>query len=103
VEYGDRLGHCWSGDHTEPLEMQRLTVYQRFLPQLAEHIARAALDDVPDAASKESEEVNRQEARAEGFWEWETDRISQQSGNTVHVCSSYAIAREQGGERTREG
>lgn len=36
--------------------------------------------------------------RAEGFWEWETDRIVQRSGNMVHVWSSYATAREQGGE-----
>lgn len=42
VEYGDRYEHCWTGDHEEPLEIQRLTVYQRFLPQMAEHIRRTA-------------------------------------------------------------
>jgi hypothetical protein len=42
VEYGDRYEHCWSGDHSEPLEIQRLTVYQRFFPQFAEHIVRTA-------------------------------------------------------------
>jgi hypothetical protein len=42
VEYGDRYEHCWSGDPNEPLEIQRLTVYQRFLPEMAEHIRRTA-------------------------------------------------------------
>lgn len=42
IEYGDRYEHCWSGDHTEPLEIQRLTVYQRFFPQFAEHIRHTA-------------------------------------------------------------
>lgn len=35
--------------------------------------------------------------REEGFWEWETDRSVQQSANMVHVWSSYASAREEGG------
>jgi hypothetical protein len=42
VEYGDRYEHCWSGDPNQPLEIQRLTVYQRFLPEMAEHIRRTA-------------------------------------------------------------
>ncbi|MCJ7628288.1 MAG: hypothetical protein MUO50_07850, partial [Longimicrobiales bacterium] len=42
VEYGDRYEHCWSGDHEEPLEIQGLTVYQRFFPQFAVHILRTA-------------------------------------------------------------
>ncbi|MFO8173821.1 MAG: hypothetical protein R6T96_06015 [Longimicrobiales bacterium] len=42
VEYGDRYEHCWTGDHDEPLRIQRLTVLQRFLPQMAEHIRRTA-------------------------------------------------------------
>ena len=35
--------------------------------------------------------------RREGFWEWETDRVVSRSGNMVHVWSSYASARTQGG------
>jgi hypothetical protein len=41
--------------------------------------------------------------RQEGFWEWETDRVIQRSGNMVHVWSSYASAREQGGEPYTHG
>jgi hypothetical protein len=36
--------------------------------------------------------------RSEGFWEWETDRVVSRSGNMVHVWSSYASARTEGGE-----
>jgi hypothetical protein len=36
--------------------------------------------------------------RTEGFWEWETDRVIQRSGNMVHVWSSYATARTEGGQ-----
>ncbi len=36
--------------------------------------------------------------RRQGFWEWETDRVTQRSGNMVHVWSSYASARTQHGE-----
>lgn len=36
--------------------------------------------------------------RQQGFWEWETDRATQRSGNMVHVWSSYASARTPGGE-----
>jgi hypothetical protein len=42
IEYGDRYEHCWTGDHEAPLEIQRLTVYQRFFPEFAEHILRTA-------------------------------------------------------------
>ena len=42
VEYGDRYEHCWTGDHGQPLEIQRLTVIQRFFPVMAEHIRRTA-------------------------------------------------------------
>jgi hypothetical protein len=42
VEYGDRYEHCWTGVHGEPLEIQRLTVMQRFLPRMAGHILRTA-------------------------------------------------------------
>jgi len=41
--------------------------------------------------------------RREGFWEWETDRTVQRSGNMVHVWSSYASAHEQGGEPYTRG
>jgi len=36
--------------------------------------------------------------REQGFWEWETDRVVKRSGNMVHVWSSYASARTEGGE-----
>jgi hypothetical protein len=41
--------------------------------------------------------------RREGFWEWETDRVVQRSGNMVHVWSSYASARTEGGEPYARG
>ena len=41
--------------------------------------------------------------RRQGFWEWETDRVSQRSGNMVHVWSSYASARTEGGEPFTRG
>ena len=36
--------------------------------------------------------------RTQGFWEWETERVVQRSGNMAHVWSSYASARTEGGE-----
>jgi hypothetical protein len=41
--------------------------------------------------------------REEGFWEWETDRVTRRSGNMVHVWSSYAISRTEGGEPYSRG
>ena len=41
--------------------------------------------------------------RAEGFWEWETDRVTQRFGNMVHVWSSYVTARSEGGEPYTRG
>lgn len=41
--------------------------------------------------------------RQEGFWEWETDRVVSRSGNMVHVWSSYATARTEGGEPFARG
>lgn len=41
--------------------------------------------------------------RKEGFWEWETDRTVQRSGNMVHVWSSYATARTDGGQPYARG
>ena len=36
--------------------------------------------------------------RGQAFYEWETERTVQRSGNMVHVWSHYASAREPGGE-----
>lgn len=36
--------------------------------------------------------------RQQGFWEWETDRTTRRSGNMVHVWSSYATSRIEGGD-----
>ena len=36
--------------------------------------------------------------RSEPFYEWETDRRTQRSGNMLHVWSSYASARTPDGE-----
>ncbi|MCG8468391.1 MAG: nuclear transport factor 2 family protein [Gemmatimonadetes bacterium] len=41
--------------------------------------------------------------RSEGFYEWETDRITRRSGNMVSVWSSYAAARTSGGEPFTRG
>lgn len=41
--------------------------------------------------------------RQAGFWEWETDRVVSRSGNMVHVWSSYASARTEGGEPYEHG
>jgi hypothetical protein len=42
VEYGDRYEHCWTGDPDQPLRIQGLTVYQRFLPDMAERMRASA-------------------------------------------------------------
>ncbi|MBK6593151.1 MAG: hypothetical protein IPG23_10645 [Burkholderiales bacterium] len=36
--------------------------------------------------------------RKQGYWEKETDRVVSRSGNMVHVWSSFATARAEGGE-----
>ncbi len=41
--------------------------------------------------------------RQQGFWEWETERVEQRHGNMVSVWSSYASAREEGGEPFTRG
>ena len=41
--------------------------------------------------------------RQEGFREWETDRVVSQSGSMVHVWSSYATSRTEGGEPYARG
>lgn len=42
VEYGDRYEHCWSGDHTQQIQVQRLTIMQRFFPAMVQHMIRTA-------------------------------------------------------------
>jgi enterochelin esterase-like enzyme len=42
VEYGDGHGHCYSGDPSVPTRIARLTIYQRHLPVMAEHILKTA-------------------------------------------------------------
>lgn len=41
--------------------------------------------------------------RSAPFWEWETDRTVQRSGNMAHVWSSYASARSEDGEPFARG
>ncbi len=41
--------------------------------------------------------------RKEAFWERETARVVSRSGNMVHVWSSYASARTEGGEPYERG
>lgn len=36
--------------------------------------------------------------REQGFWEWETDRVVKESGNMIHVWSSYEAAITENGE-----
>jgi len=42
IEYGNRFGHCWAGDHDHPFATSRLTVVQQFAPIVAEHMRRTA-------------------------------------------------------------
>jgi hypothetical protein len=41
-EYGDGQGHCYSGDPSVPAHIGYLTVYQRHLPLMAEHMRKTA-------------------------------------------------------------
>jgi enterochelin esterase-like enzyme len=50
VEYGDGHGHCYSGDPSVPTRIARLTIYQRHLPIMVEHILKTA----PPGADVES-------------------------------------------------
>jgi hypothetical protein len=45
VEYGDRFGHCWCGDHHNPNAINRLTMNQRFIPKMVDHILETAPED----------------------------------------------------------
>jgi hypothetical protein len=42
VEYGDGHGHCFSGDPEIPTRLAWLTIYQRHLPVMAEHMLNTA-------------------------------------------------------------
>ncbi len=42
VEYGDGHGHCYSGDPSVPTRIAWLTIYQRHLPVMAEHMLKTA-------------------------------------------------------------
>lgn len=42
VEYGDRFMHCYAGDPTVPAAIGRLTINQRFMPQMAARILKTA-------------------------------------------------------------
>ncbi len=42
VEWGDGHGHCYSGDPSVPTRIARLTIYQRHLPVMAEHMLKTA-------------------------------------------------------------
>jgi hypothetical protein len=42
VDYGDRAGHCWNGDHTRPNAISRLRYHQMFAPKIVERILRSA-------------------------------------------------------------
>ncbi|RPJ37418.1 MAG: hypothetical protein EHM27_00195 [Deltaproteobacteria bacterium] len=42
VEYGDRFGHCWSGDHQHSCFEAAFTYIQRFAPQMKAHIIKTA-------------------------------------------------------------
>jgi hypothetical protein len=42
IEYGDRYEHCWTGDSQHPLRVGSMTVNQRFIPIMANHIVTTA-------------------------------------------------------------
>jgi Putative esterase len=42
VEYGDGHGHCYTGDPSVPTNLSWLTIYQRHLPEMAEHMLKTA-------------------------------------------------------------
>jgi hypothetical protein len=42
VEYGTRFVHCYRGDPKSPLSVSSRTVYQRFMPQMAERMLKTA-------------------------------------------------------------
>jgi hypothetical protein len=42
VDYRDRAGHCWNGDHTRPNALSRLRYNQMYVPLIMERIRKAA-------------------------------------------------------------
>jgi hypothetical protein len=42
IEYGDRYEHCWTGDSQHSLSVGSMTVDQRFIPVMAQHIVKTA-------------------------------------------------------------
>ena len=42
IEYGDRFGHCWSGDHMHSCFHAAFTYIQRFAPEMKEHMLKTA-------------------------------------------------------------
>ena len=42
IEYGDRFGHCWSGDHEHTCLEAAFTYIQRFAPEMANHMIKTA-------------------------------------------------------------
>ena len=42
IEYGDGRGHCYSGAPSLPARVSALTIHQRYLPLIAEHMLRTA-------------------------------------------------------------
>ena len=67
-------------------------------------IARVNSSGTPIVTTMTLDEYHGNNApRQQGFWEWETDRVTKRSGNMVHVWSSYASARTQDGEPYARG
>jgi hypothetical protein len=44
-EYGPYQPHCYSGDPSVPVKISRLTINQRYMPQMAEWMVRTAPKD----------------------------------------------------------
>jgi len=42
IEYGDRFGHCWSGDRGNTCFHAAFTYIQRFAPEMKKHILKTA-------------------------------------------------------------
>lgn len=91
-----------SGSKGESADLER----DRTLHHPGAWIAVANVDSIgnPIASIMNLEEFyGGNPPRQEAFWEWETDRVIKRSGNMVHVWSSYAASRTQGGEPFTSG
>lgn len=42
VDYGDRAEHCWTGDHSTPIWVQRLHYHTQYLPRILKRIEETA-------------------------------------------------------------